>query len=86
MYVGLSSIHDPVLLALRLQCAGGCGYGSDRHRQAFCRLLLGVAAASGMTYFLRPGKIRDQLIEVPFTFAPHPAHPSPAATTEALSE
>ena len=52
--------------ALIIACSAACSahYRMCRHRQAFCRLLLGVASASGMTYFLRPGKIRDQLIAV----------------------
>ena len=41
-----------------------------RHRRALCKLLLGVATASGMTYFLRPGEVREQLLADAGRYAP----------------
>ena len=48
--------YRPILLMWLATC-------ESHHRKELCKLLLGIATASGMTYFLRPGEIRDHLLE-----------------------
>jgi hypothetical protein len=55
--------YRPSVLVWLATCDG-------RHREALCKLLLGMATANGMKYFLRPGKIRDILLEEAKSYMP----------------